>query len=99
VAPVHGLSPSFVCYDELAQVPNRALFDALATALGARAQPLMLVISTQAARDEAPMSELIDYGLRIQRGEVDDSSFHLTLYTAPPDADPWSLSTWKKAIP
>src|SRR5207247_1266291 len=26
VAPVHGLSPSFVCYDELAQVPNRALF-------------------------------------------------------------------------
>jgi phage terminase large subunit-like protein len=27
VAPVHGLSPSFVCYDELAQVPSRALFD------------------------------------------------------------------------
>ena len=64
VAPVHGLSPSFVCYDELAQVPNRSLYDALGTALGGRAQPLMLVISTQAARDEAPMSELIDYGLR-----------------------------------
>jgi phage terminase large subunit-like protein len=34
VAPVHGLSPSFVCYDELAQVPSRALYDALGTALG-----------------------------------------------------------------
>jgi phage terminase large subunit-like protein len=45
VAPVHGLSPSFVCYDELAQVPSRALYDALGTALGGRAQPLMLVIS------------------------------------------------------
>ena len=49
VAPVMGLSPSFVCYDELGQVPNRELYDALSTALGGRAQPLMLVISTQAA--------------------------------------------------
>ena len=48
--------PSFVCYDELAQVPSRALYDALGTALGGRVQPLMLVISTQAARDEAPMA-------------------------------------------
>lgn len=47
VAPVHGLNPSFVCYDELAQVPSRALYDALSTALGGRAEPLMLVISTQ----------------------------------------------------
>jgi phage terminase large subunit-like protein len=99
VAPVHGLSPSFVCYDELAQVPNRELYDALGTALGGRAQPLMLVISTQAARDEAPMSELIDYGLRIERGEIKDPGFHLTLYTAPPEADPWKLATWKLANP
>ena len=49
--------------------------------MGKRAEPLMMVISTQAARDEAPLSQLIDYGLRIQRGEVTDPSFHLTLYT------------------
>ena len=99
VAPVHGLSPSFVCYDELAQVPSRALYDALGTALGGRAQPLMVVISTQAAIDTAPMSELIDYGLRIERGEIVDSGFHLTLYTAPIDCDPWKLATWRKANP
>ena len=99
VAPVHGLSPSFVCYDELAQVPNRGLYDALGTALGGRAQPLMLVISTQAARDEAPMSELIDYGLRCRRGEIVDPGFHLTFYTAPPESDPWKLATWRKANP
>jgi phage terminase large subunit-like protein len=99
VAPVHGLSPSFVCYDELAQVPNRQLYDALSTALGGRAQPLMLVISTQAATDIAPMSELIDYGLRIERGEIKDAGFHLTLYTAPPESDPWSPTTWKLANP
>jgi phage terminase large subunit-like protein len=99
VAPVHGLSPSFVCYDELAQVTSRDLYDALGTALGGRAQPLMLVISTQAARDEAAMSELVDYGSRIERGEITDPSFHLTLYSAPPESDPWKLATWKKANP
>jgi phage terminase large subunit-like protein len=99
VAPVHGTSPSFVCYDELAQVPSRALYDALGTALGARASPLMITISTQAATDTAPMSELVDYGLRCQRGELVDPHFHLTLYTAPPDADPWSVKTWRKANP
>ena len=45
------------------------------------------------------MSELIDYGLRIERGEIEDAGFHLTLYTAPPDADPWKQSTWKLANP
>jgi phage terminase large subunit-like protein len=99
VAPVHGLNPNFVCYDELGQVPNRELYDALSTALGGRAQPLMLVISTQAASDIAPMSELIDYGLRIVRNEIKDSGFHLTLYTAPPESDPWKFTTWKLANP
>ena len=76
-----GSTQVFVCYDELGQVPNRELYDALGTALGGRAQPLMLVISTQAASDIAPMSELVDYGLRIERGEIKDAGFHLTLYT------------------
>lgn len=95
----HGLSPSFVVYDELGQAAGRDLFDALDTAMGARADPLMLVISTQAADDLAPMSELIDYGQRVNRGEIADPSFHLTLYAAPDDADPWAPATWKLANP
>lgn len=95
----HGLAPSFVVYDELGQAGSRELLDAFTTAMGKRAEPLMLIISTQAARDEAPLSQLIDYGLRIKRGEIDDASFHLTLFTAPADADPWSRKTWKLANP
>ena len=94
-----GLAPSFVVVDELGQAKSRELFDVLATAMGKRAEPLLMTISTQAARDEAPLSTLIDYGLRIQRGEVKDPSCHLTLYTAPLDADPWSPKTWKLANP
>ena len=95
----HGLSPSFVVYDELGQAPTRDLFDALDTAMGARADPLMLVISTQAADDLAPMSELIDYGLRVKAGEIEDPSFHLTHYAAPDTADPWTPETWALANP
>jgi phage terminase large subunit-like protein len=95
----HGLSPSCVIYDELGQATSRDLLEAFTTALAKRPEPLLLVISTQAARDEAPLSTLIDYGLRIQSGEVDDPSFLLHLYTAPADADPWSPKTWKLANP
>lgn len=94
-----GLSPSFVVYDELGSAPNRALFDAMDTATGARENPLMMVISTQAAADHAVMSELVDYGLRVQAGDVADPSFHLTLYAAPNDADPWHPDTWRMANP
>ena len=97
----HGLSPSFVVYDELGQAPKRDLLDALDTAMGARAEPLMLVISTPAADDVAPMSELIDYGqpalqeIRTQATPAIADTFHrflLSLYDSlaqavgPPDA-------------
>jgi phage terminase large subunit-like protein len=43
----HGLNPSMVIYDELAQAKSRALYDVLDTSMGAREEPLMIVISTQ----------------------------------------------------
>src|SRR5262249_58619772 len=73
-----GLSPNFVIYDELGSADSRALFDAMDSAMGARETPLMLVISTQAADDFAPMSQLIDYGLQLQGGDIRDPAFHLT---------------------
>lgn len=94
-----GLSPSFIVYDELGSAPNRDLFDALDTATGARDNPLMVCISTQAAADHHVFSELIDYGERVNSGDIDDPSFHLTLYAAPQDADPWSREAWIAANP
>jgi phage terminase large subunit-like protein len=94
-----GLSPSFVVYDELGQASSRELYDALDSAMGARKEPLLLVISTQAADNYAPLSHLIDYGKKVNEGEIKDASFHLTLYAAPEDADPWEQETWELANP
>lgn len=99
VAGKHGLSPSCVIYDELGQATSRELYDTLDTAMGARDNPLMVVISTQAATDVAPLSDLIDYGIKIRNGVVVDSSFKLFLYTAPTEADPWAEETWRLANP
>jgi len=94
-----GLNPSFVVYDELGQAPNRELYDAMDSAMGARENPLLLVISTQAADDFAPMSQLIDYGLRVKAGDIKDASFYLSLYCAPEDANPWTRKAWAAANP
>lgn len=94
-----GLSPSFTIYDELGTAPKRDLYEALDTAMGARDNPLLCVISTQAANDHAIMSELVDYGLKVISGEEEDPSFHLTFYGAGEDDDPWSEETWRKANP
>src|SRR5262245_14234099 len=42
----HGFNASVVIYDELHAAPSRELWDVLATSQGARAQPLMIAITT-----------------------------------------------------
>ena len=98
-ATKHGLSPSFCVYDEAGQAPKRDLFEALDTAMGARDNPLLCIISTQAADDHHMLSELIDYGVKVKAGELEDPSFHLTLFAAGADDDPWCPTTWAKANP
>jgi phage terminase large subunit-like protein len=44
-------------------------------------------------------SQLVDYGLSLEGGDIRDPAFHLTLYSAPDDADPWSKKAWRAANP
>ena len=94
-----GLSPSFVLCDEAGYWPKRDLFDAMDSALGARDEPLIVLLSTQAKDDGHFFSQMIDDGLKIRSGEVVDPSFHLTLFAAPEKADPWDPATWALANP
>jgi len=85
----HGLSPSLFVYDEMAQAPNADLFDNLRTAMGKRSESLGIVISTQAANDTHPLSQLIDDALL----DV-DPSVYLQLAAAPKDADIFDEQVW-----
>ncbi len=91
----HGYNPSLVIYDELAQSKNRDLYDVLDTSMGARAEPLFVVISTQSNDPEHILSKLIDDGTAAR-----DPTIVCHLYEVPEDAkDIFKPSEWKKANP
>ena len=85
----HGLSPSFWVFDEFAQAPNADLLDNLRTAMGKRSESLGVIISTQAANDQHPLSEMIDDALL-----GIDPTIYLQLAAAPDDADIFDERTW-----
>lgn len=90
----HGLSPSFVVCDELAQWHGRELYDNLLTGTGARAEPLVITISTMSADPNSVMSELVAYGRQVLDGTIEDPTFHPVIYSADEKADPWAEDTW-----
>ena len=59
----------------------------------------MMIISTQAPNDVHLLSELIDYGERINQGVINDPSFVCHLHTVPMEARIDDESQWKKANP
>lgn len=83
----HGLSPSFVVCDELAQWPDRELYDNLVTGTGARAEPLVVVISTKSADPNSIMAELTAYGRDVAAGVVEDATFLPIIFEVPDDID------------
>lgn len=95
----HGLSPSFIICDEVAQWRGRELYDNLISGMDAREQPLCIVIGTQSADDLSLMSELVDYSERISNGEITDETFHGVVYAAQKDADWLDEAVWHAANP
>jgi len=82
----YGLSPALVVHDELGLVrgPRSELYEALETATGAQAEPLSIIISTQAPTDADLLSILIDDALAGH-----DPGVVCKLYTAPVELDPF----------
>jgi phage terminase large subunit-like protein len=91
-----GLNPTFAIFDELGQVkgPRSALYEALETATGAQVDPLVVIISTQARSDNDLLSILIDDALT-----GSDPRTVVSLYTAPPELDPFAEATIRLANP
>lgn len=95
----HGLSPSFVVCDELAQWYGRGLYDSLCTGTGAHEEPLVVVISTKSHEPSHVMSELVRYGEQVLEGSVADPAFLPVIYAADENADPWDEATWHACNP
>src|SRR6188768_506750 len=95
----HGFNASMVIYDELHAAPDRRLYDVLSTSMGARAQPLLLVISTAGFDKHSILWELYSHAKKVQENPQLDPTFLPLLYEAPPDADWTSERVWKRCNP
>ena len=95
-----GLNPHCVLIDELHKHRTRSLLDVLDTALGARRQPLIWIITT--AGDDNPESVYAaenDYAIKVLEGTIEDDNVFAFISTIDKD-DRWDdPKAWAKANP
>ena len=92
----HGLSPVLAILDEVGQVrgPQDSFIEAIETAQGAHASPLLIAISTQAATDADLFSNWLDDAANAQ-----DRRIVSHVYTAPEDCALGDKKSWRAANP
>ena len=95
----HGLNPSGIIFDELHAQPNRELYDVLVTAMGKRAQPLMVLITTAGYDRNSICWEQHEYARKIIDDTISDPTWLARIYAAAPDDDWTSPAVWAKANP
>ena len=94
-----GFDPSGAYIDELLTQPSRDLYDALRTAFGARAQPL-LMLATTAENDPAGFAATErEWSLRVADDPELDPERLVVIYTADPEHDWTKPATWREANP
>lgn len=92
----HGLSPVLAILDETGQVrgPQSDFIDAIVTAQGAHENPMLMVISTQAANDNDLLSIWLDDAVASK-----DPRIVCHLYTAPKDCELNDRKAWEASNP
>lgn len=95
----HGKNLSMVIVDELHAQPNRDLVDVLFTSVGARLQPLKIMLTTAGHDRNSVCYEYYDYAKKVLSGVIVDEQFFPVIFE-PDDGDDWKEeSTWMKANP
>ena len=95
----HGFNPSLVVVDEMHVQPNRDLIDVLTSGMGARAEPLVVYISTAGMDRVGPCYDEFQRAVKVRDGLIEDPTYLPCLYYAEEDDDPFSEETWRKAQP
>jgi phage terminase large subunit-like protein len=94
-----GHNPHGIVFDEVLTQPNGDLWDALRTAMGTRAQPLMLAATTPGDDPQSWCGKMHDEMVKID--EAPERAPHIFVYlrNTPIDADPFDESGWAHANP
>jgi phage terminase large subunit-like protein len=94
-----GLNPHFAIVDELHAHKTRGVYDVLETAMGARAQSLLWIVTTAGSNRAGICYEVRTYAQKILEGGAADDTFFAIIYTID-DGDDWTdPRIWAKANP
>jgi len=95
----HGKSPHGIIFDELHTQPNRQLWDAMLSGRGARANPLVVAITT-AGHDRSSICWEMHQRAKAAIADPDaDPTFYGVIYGADTSEDWTSEEVWRKANP
>lgn len=94
-----GLNVAVAVCDEIASHKTPEVYDVLLTAMGKRAQPLLICITTATDNSAGIGRQLWDYSLRVLDGVQDDERLFSLIYTADTADDIWDEATWRKVNP
>lgn len=94
-----GLNPHGSVIDELHAHKTRHVYDVINSAMGARRQPLMYIITTAGRDDDASIGvEIHNHAVAVLEGLQDDEFFCYIAHADP--GDDWTKpATWRKANP
>lgn len=95
----HGLDLTCWIYDELHAAKNDELLNVLRTSVGARTEPLGIVISTAGYDMASPLGQMYEHAKRWLADPSIDPYFYAAIFEAEA-SDPWDEpATWYKANP
>lgn len=97
--PGEGQSPYCAIHDEYHEHATSEQVDSMDTGMGARQEPLQLIITTAGVDVSSPCKEFDDYCRKILNGTLHDDRLFILQYTID-DKDDWEdFDVWKKANP
>ncbi|MCX7208177.1 MAG: terminase large subunit [Proteobacteria bacterium] len=94
-----GLNPSAILFDELHAQKDRAVWDVMVSAMGARSQPMLSAITTAGFILDGICTEVRGYLISVLKGTRQDDSFFGYVYTLDEGDDPLAEKNWIKANP
>lgn len=98
-SPGDGASPHCAIIDEFHEHLKPDLYDTMATGMGARLQPLIVIITTAGTNLAGPCYDKRDHVAKILSGALKNDSIFGIIYTID-DADKWQdAKNWRKANP
>lgn len=97
--PGDGSSPHCAIIDEYHEHDTPDQFDTMLTGMGAREQPLALVITTAGDNLGGPCYDMQRFAEDVLEGHIGDDRMFAIIYTIDKDDDWRDFSVWRKANP